>query len=76
MAHVFGGYANPNIPCSPRVNNPQLWVPNPQHYVPPPPLHMIRIQGLKVPPQSPLTLRGMPPSMPSLAHPKSMFCLL
>ena len=35
MACGFGGYANPNIPCSPRVNNPPLWVPNPQHYVPP-----------------------------------------
>ena len=37
MAHGFGGYMNPNIPCSPRVNNPPLQVPNPQHYVPPPP---------------------------------------
>ena len=33
MAHGFGGYANPNIPCFPRVNNPPLWVPNPQQYV-------------------------------------------
>ena len=24
MAHGFGGYVNPNIPCSPRVNNPPL----------------------------------------------------
>ena len=37
MAHGFGGYASPNIPFSPRVNNPPLWVPNPQHYVPSPP---------------------------------------
>ena len=35
MAHGFGGYANPNIPCSPRVNNPPLWVPNPEQYVQP-----------------------------------------
>ena len=76
MAHGFGGYADPNIPCSPRVNNPPLWVPNPQQYVQPFPLLKIRTQGLKFPPQSPLTLRGMPPSMLSLAHPKSMFCLL
>ena len=36
MAHGLGGYANPNIPGSPRVNNPPLQVLNPQHYVPPP----------------------------------------
>ena len=35
MACGFGGYANPNIPCSPRVNNPWPQVPNPQQYVPP-----------------------------------------
>ena len=29
MAHGFGGYVNPNIPCSPRVNNPPLQILNP-----------------------------------------------
>ena len=75
-ARGFVGYANPNIPCSPRVNNPPLWVLNPRHYAPPPPCYRIGIQGLKVPPQSPLTLRGMPPSMLNLACPKLMFCSL
>ena len=33
----FGGYADPNVPFSPRINNPLLWAPNPQQYVQPPP---------------------------------------
>ena len=31
------GYADPNIPCPPRVNNPQPCLPCPQQYVSPPP---------------------------------------
>ena len=30
---------HPNIACSPWVNNPQPRLPNPQHYIPPPPSH-------------------------------------
>ena len=76
LACGFGGYADPNIPYSPRINNPLPQVPNPQQYVQPLPLLKIRTQELKVPPQSPLTLRGTPPSKLNVAHPKSMFCLL
>ena len=32
------GHVDPNIPCPPRVNNPQLHLPCPQSYVLPPPL--------------------------------------
>ena len=71
----FGGYVDPNI-CFPRINNPLPQAPNPQQYVQPLPLLKIRTQELKVPPQSSLTLRGVPPSKLNAAHPKLMFCLL
>ena len=32
------GHVDPNVPCPPRVNNPQPHLPNPQAYVLPPPL--------------------------------------
>ena len=33
------GQRYPNITGAPRVNNPQPCLPNPQHYIPPPPSH-------------------------------------
>ena len=32
------GYVAPNVPFSPRVNNPGPHAPNPHHYIPPPAL--------------------------------------
>ena len=69
----FGGYADPNIHF-PRINNPPPQAPNPQQYVQPPPLLRIRNQKLKVPLQSPLTLRRVAPSKTIAVCPK--FCLL
>ena len=35
LACGFGGYVDPNVPFSPRINNPLPQVPNPQQYVQP-----------------------------------------
>ena len=46
------GHVDPNVPCPPRVNNPQPCLPCPQPYVLPPPpshLHKIKKSVLEVP---------------------------
>ena len=55
------GQADLNIPCPPRVNNPQPHFPCPQPYVLPPPLHKIKKEILTVPPQSLPKLRRVIP---------------
>ena len=62
--HSLPCCVGPNIHF-PGINNPPSWAPNPQQYVPPLPLLKIRNQELKVPPQSPVTLRGQLPQSPS-----------
>ena len=65
--YLTGGFGHvaPNV-CLPRVNNPPPPAPNPPQNVPPPSLPFLDIknQGLKVPPQSPLTLMRATPSKP------------
>ena len=58
------GYVAPNVQF-PRLSSLPLCAPNPPHYVPPPPpLLKIKSLRLKVPPQSPLTLRKVTPLKP------------
>ena len=76
MAAGFG-YVAPNAQFPLRLNSLPLHAPNPPQYVPPPPpLLKIKIPGLKVPPQSPLTLRRATPLMPILEPLKLTFYLL
>ena len=67
------GHVAPNAQFPLRLNCPPLHAPNPPHYVPPLlPLLKIKTLRLKVPPQSPLTLRMVTPLKPIAAPLKSI----
>ena len=71
------GYVAPNAQFPLRLNSLPPHAPNPPQYVPPLlPLLKIKTPGLKVPPQSPLTLRRVAPLKPIAAPLKLTFYLL
>ena len=70
------GHVAPNVQF-PRLNSPPLCAPNPHHYAPPLlPFLKIKNLRLKVPPQSPLTLRKVTPLKPIVEPLKLTYFIL